>query len=441
MKVFFTLLFSLLSLYVLPQANCIVLGKVVNENGKVIELVNISFNQQASHAFTNKYGEFEFILKKENYYTLKTRHLAHESYFTQFYTGNKDTLHLKIVLKERINLLDGVDVVSSYKPETLVGKPDYSVYDFDFFEDKLLLLTAKKSLQKAEVRLADYSGKIYSSHTLPIEAGEAKGFFHDYLGYTLVICTDSVFRLEVINNLIIANGISKQQFETAVQPIKDTANNNLYYSDQFAEYPLFNYNYFSLNNPDNRKILNTVTDPQLMDMYRMEYYFLPPRARLEVNRIAKELKVDKAVVAAIMSGFTKSMFYQPLYAPLFIIKDTICVFNHYSNFIYHYSNKNKLIDSVEIKYHHPKNWKTWKKQLYFDEAEMKVYALYKNGANVQLKRINYKNGKVEGSYKFQNPTATQIKIKDGYAYYIYRPFESTQEKYLYRETLRLSEEN
>ncbi len=423
----------------LAQNSCVIIGKVVNDNGKVIELVNISINKQAP-VFSNKYGEFNCKLNKESYYSVTARHLAYNGYFTQFNTGNKDTFYLKIVLKEKVNMLEDITIVSTNKPETLVGKPDYSIYDFDFFEDKLILLTAKKSLQKAEVKLADYSGKIYSTHILPTEAGEAKAFFHDYLGYTMVICKDSVFRLEVINDLIIANGVSKQQFENSVQPVKDTANNNLYYSNQFEEYPLFNYNYFSFDNPENRKILNTVTDPQLMDMYRMEYYFLPPRARLEVNRIARELKVDKAVVAAIMSGFTKSMFYQPLYAPMFIIKDTICVFNHHSNYIYHYSNKNKLIDSVEIKYHHPKNWKTWKKQLYFDEAECKVYALYKNGPNVQLKRINYLNGKVEGSYKFLNPSATQIKIKDGYAYYIYRPFESTQEKFLYRESLRMSQE-
>jgi hypothetical protein len=50
------------------------------------------------------------------------------------------------------------------------------------------------------------------------------------------------------------------------------------------------------------------------------------------------------------------------------------------------------------------------------------------------------NGKVEGVHKFVNITADRIKIKDGYAYYIYRPFESTQEKFLYREVIQIKPE-
>jgi hypothetical protein len=136
-----------------------------------------------------------------------------------------------------------------------------------------------------------------------------------------------------------------------------------------------------------------------------------------------------------MSGFIQSMFYEPLYAPLFVINDTICIFNHHNDFLYHYNKQNKLIDSVKIAYHHPKNWREWKKQLFVDEAQNKVYAFFSKDGRHYLKQINHQTGREILTYKLQHHSAEKIKIKDGYVYYVYRPFGSTQERFLYREKI------
>lgn len=416
---------------------CIVKGKVTDEAGKVIELVAIKLNQ-LNVCFTNKYGEFEFKLNKNSTYSFHTHHLSYESYFTQLKPLDRDTLFLPIKLKTKTNILPVTEVNAFNKPETLVGKPLYSIYDFDFYEDKLVLLTSKNSLKRSEIRLTDYSGKEFMTLPVPEYAGEAQKFFHDYLGYTNLLCKDTILRIEISDNFFLITGITKKEYEQALRPVNDTAYGNLYYNDQHPAYPAFNYYYFSKKDPKNRKLLFSVTDKYLMDQYNFEYYYLPPRGQLEARRIAAQLNVDKHIVAAIMSGFTQSKFYEPLYAPLFILKDTICLFNHYNDRIFHFNNENELIDSATINYHHPKNWRTWKKQLYVDDSENKVYALFKNGPYVSLKLIDHQSGKIAGVHKFANITAEKIKIKDGYAYYIYRPFESTQEKFLYREVIRIT---
>jgi hypothetical protein len=173
-----------------------------------------------------------------------------------------------------------------------------------------------------------------------------------------------------------------------------------------------------------------------MKLYNLEYYYLPSRAQLEARRLADFYKTDKKIIAALMSGFTQSMYFEALYAPLFIINDTICIFNHYTNFVYHYTKQNKLIDSVTINYHHPNNWHDWKKQLFVDEIENKVYAFFSKSQHHYIKQINYQTGKEILSYKLQYHSAEKIKIKNGYIYYVYRPFESTQEKFLYREKIK-----
>lgn len=418
----------------------IIKGKVTTSYGKVIDLVAIKLDQYTA-AFTNKYGEFEIKAQKDKYYTLNTYHLSYESYFTQVNTHQKDTIFISIKLKERSNLLDTIAVYAVNKPETLVGKPTYGVYDFDFYEDKLILLTTKRSLLHAEIKLTDYTGKEFTSYTVPMEAGEAQKLMHDYMGFTNLICSDSIFRIEILNNSFVVYGVSKKEFEGSIKPVNDTLNGSMYFNDQNPDYPMFNYFYLHHTNPQLHKKLYTVVNKDLMELYNWEYYYLPTRAQLEARKIAQEYKVDKKVVAAMMSGFTKSMFYEPLYAPLFVLNDTLTLFDHHTDQIFHFDKESNLVDSVKISYHHPKKWRTWKKQVFADPTENKVYALFKNGANVSIKRINHMTGKVEGVHKFMNITADKIKIKDGYAYYIYRPFESTQEKFLYREVIRIQPED
>lgn len=436
---YFICCFLILASLIATSQTCVIKGKVTTQFGKVIDLVAIKLDHYNA-AFTNIYGEFELKLKKDIYYTLNTYHLAYESYVTQLNTSNKDTIEVLIKLKERTNYLDTIAVFASHKPETLVGKPNYGVYDFDFYEDKLILLTAKRSLEHAEIKLTDYTGKEFMSYAIPKEAGEAQKLMHDHMGYTNLLCKDSIFSIEIINQLFVTYGVSKKEFEQSIKPVNDTANGNLYFNDQNINYPMFNYFYLHHSKPQLHNRLYTVINKDLMELYNWEYYYLPPRGQLEARKIAQEYKVDKKVVAAMMSGFTKSLFYEPLYAPLFIINDTISLFDHQTDQILHFDKENNLIDSVKISYHHPKKWRTWKKQVYLDDTENKVYALFKNGANVFIKRINHVNGKIEGVHKFVNITADRIKIKDGYAYYIYRPFESTQEKFLYREVIQIKPE-
>ncbi len=418
---------------------CVVKGKVTTEAGKVIELVTIKLNQ-FTIGFTDKYGEFHATIPKNNTYALSTHHLSFESYTTKLKTTEKDTIFITIKLHEKTNLLPDIDISATNKPETLVGKPNYSIYDFDFYEDKLVLLTSKNELKRSDIKLTDYSGKEFMSLPIPVEAGEAQKFFHDYLGNTNILCKDSILRIEISDNFFLITGITKKEYERSLKPVNDTANGNFYYNDQNPDYPAFNYYYLSKSDPKQHKLLYNVINRSLMDLYNFEYYYLPPRGQLEARRLAETYKVDKKVIAALMSGFTRSKFYEPLYAPLFVLKDTVCLFNHYNDRIFHFDKENKLIDSVTINYHHPKNWHTWKKQLFVDDSENKVYALFKNGANVSLKLIDHQTGMIKGVHKFANITADKIKIKDGYAYYIYRPFESTQEKFLYREIIRIRKE-
>lgn len=387
-------------------------------------------------AVTNAEGFFRITLPRKKHVSLSFRHLSYQARSREIDIDARDSIYLVVALTEKEHALGSVDIYSSFKPDTLVSSPKFSIYDFDFYEDYFILLTAYKSLEKAQLKLADYSGRVLHTIDLPQEAGIAKELYHDYMGYTNVICENSIYRINVFNNTLLMMSIDVEDYNAFVKPVIDTINGKLIFSDYWKDYPLFNYYAYDLADSSRRSLL-TITNEDLLEAYNFEYYAMKPREKLEARRMAMDLKTDKRIVAALMTGFTRSMFYEPLYAPLFILKDTLCIFDHYKDMLFHFDKQGRRLDSVGISYNHPKNWHDWKRVMVKDELENAIYAVYDRNGHKYLRQIDHRTGKDKGLYNLQFYSADRIKVRDGYAYYIYRPFESTQQKFLYRELIRL----
>lgn len=332
---------------------------------------------------------------------------------------------------QKIYDLDPVIVNSERKPDTVFGTWKFSVEDYEFYEDKLLLLTFERNLNHPKVMLADDSQKILSSFSIP---DEAKRLYKDYLGFINIICAEHIYRIKIKDNTIHLASLPVEDYKRLIMPCIDTLANDIYFSNYSKDYPEFTYYAY---NPSDKKAnaLKTVTDYEQLAGYNMEYYFLKPKQRLECRKLADEYNVDRQRVAAAMSGLTTSVFYTPLYAPLFIMRDTVLVFDHYSNSIFKYNNQHQQIDSIPVSYNHPQNWREWKHQLIVDKEANRVYAVYQKNGFYSLKQIDIYNGKITGTFKLTYKYVKNIKIKDGYVYYVYRPFESLQEQFIYKELI------
>ncbi len=432
-------IFSVLAMNLYSQKNIIVYGKVTDKaTHKPIDNVGITVANSTYGTSTNDKGFFSVAVPQKKHLSILFRLLGYEMRLKEFdLAEGQDSIFISLELTAKSRDMDTISISGSNKPDTLVGSPKYSIYDFDFYENNFILLTAIKSLENAELKYADASGKIISTYAVPKEGGEAKEFFHDYMGFTNLICKNIIYRINIYHDRFILIPLSIEDMNGFIKPIIDTVNNKLIFSDYWKDYPLFNY--YSFNNSDSvQKTLHTIEDKELMHAYNFEYYSLKPREKLEARRMADDLKIDKRIVASLMSGFTQSMFYEPLFAPLYIVSDTMCVFDHYKNLLFHYNNKGLIIDSISISYNHPKNWKEWKNVMLKDEIEKTIFAVYEKNGHKYIKQINSKNGKEIGKYVLQFHSATKLKIHNGYAYYIYRPFESTQQKFFYRELIRLT---
>jgi hypothetical protein len=329
--------------------------------------------------------------------------------------------------------LNSVTVSTSKHADTVFGTWKFSVYDYEFTAPgRMILLAYNRNLADARVVLVDESQKVLSSFILP---DEAKSLYRDYQGYVNVICLRHIYRVLVKDDVIRLGSLPVDQYRRFIMPCIDSMKNEVYFSNYRADYPEFSY--YAYNDVDSTlSTVRTVADHELLRGYKMEYYFLKPKERLQAIKMAQDYGTDKYRVAAAMSGLTSSMYYTPVYAPLFILHDTVHVFDHYSNAILKYDRHHKLIDSVPFNYHHPKAWREWKHKLLVDKETNDVYALYQKGGYYSLKHINLETGEIDFSYKLTNQYVENLKVRNGYVYYVHSPFESLQEFFVYRELIR-----
>jgi CarboxypepD_reg-like domain len=440
----YNLVFLIVAVWFFPSAlfcqqGSVYLNGIVTEkfSGQSLPNVSVKLNNSTIGARTDNKGKFNLSLPKLTHFTLVIYALGFKKEIREVECNpEQDTININIRLITDSFALETVTIKANLQPDTVLSSPHYSIADFNFYGNNFILLTFRKNLEKASIRYREESGKEVDAVEIPSEAGEAKEIISDYMGYSNLLCKNKIYRIIIQHEKIFLAELNVKDFNSLVKPVIDTVDESIYFSNYSSDFPLFSYfNYNRKDSIDTNFV--TIENKELMDLYRHEYYFLKPNEKLMARQIAQEYNIDKHRAAALMTGFTQSMFYTPLYAPLFVIGDTLHVFDHYKNYLFRFNKNGIKIDSVEIRYHHLKKWKEWKNRLIKDNTEESVYALFSKDGHQYLKRINTLSGKEDGTYKIMHYSAEKIKIRDNYLYYVYRPFESTQEKFLYREKIVL----
>ncbi len=350
-----------------------------------------------------------------------------------------DTLVLNIKMEQQSVILPEASILAKSGPDTVIGNWKFFIEDYAFVNDsQLLLLTYEKSLKAARIMLATRQQKIIDAVAVPIEARE---LYLDYQGHVNVMCKDSAFRIHVFADMHIQlMALPYTDFCERVLPCIDTLGGKILFSNYHKAYPAFSY--FTYNPRDTTVFkLRTIVDGPLLAQYNWEFDYLKPKDRLYARKMALETGIDERIIAATITGFPQSQYYTPLYAPMFVVHDTICVFDHCADKLFRYNRNGQAIDSSAIKYHHPKNWKEWSRKMIQDEHTGELYALHDRGGFTYLKKIDLNTGNVIGTFKISSIYAKHIHIRDGVVYYIHRPYESIQTKFLYSERIVLDLED
>jgi len=428
----FLIILTLLSFNALKaQKTIVIIGKVTSaEIGTVIENVHVKVNQRNIVTKTGVDGKYELVFQKKDRMTLVFSHISYQVQYEPI-TYQEDTIVLNVQLKKKVIELPLFYAGEDSKPEVVFKSGKINVADYEFYEDKYLFLVYGKKLNKdSEIYLVDKDEQIISKHFVP---GVPVELYTDYLGNVNLICKNAIYRIGVQHEKVSIYELPMEEFNTLIKPIVDTLEGSYIFSDFLEQFPKFKY--YAFNSEDTSiSVIKEMVHKDMAWKYIWEYEYLNNADRQFAKRMAARLKgYDKYDVAAAMTGFSNGFLYETVYAPLFVINDTINIFDHSESKIWKFIDDTVEVGAIEFLYHKPKKKSSWKRELIMDEVTGTVYGVFLKNGFYYLKEINPSNGKVVAEKKLFYQYVSKLKIKDGYIYYIYKPSRTLLKKYLYKE--------
>jgi hypothetical protein len=433
----YLVIISLFLCLITPYAQQLVIsGKLVDSESQRIANARCYFQTNPDHKVrTDDKGRFYISYTPGTIDTLRFEHAAFED---QWYAVTKktekravdDTIYINIVMRDRV--FTPVDVFAN-TPDTLFGSQEYSVEDFEFDRNgNLVLLTYEKNLQSGSVlKLVGVDNEILDNFFIEEEAIELQTDFRNNIH---LVTNEKVYLVQIRSQQFEIFLEDRDYYFRYVVPIIDTISDYIYYSNYSDLYPAFDYFEFNRTDSVYKKMLE-VEDASMMEMYRAEFKYVDVRTKLWAHQKQIETGIDKEIwVGATV--FTNSLYYTPLYAPLFKIgSDSILVFDHYKSQLFLYRPSFGMMDSVDITYHRDARKSGWEQPLIQDEKNGKVYAMFTRSGFTYLHEIDLATGAIRQSFRLWFKYVDRVKIVDGEVFYVYRPYESLQKKYIYREKL------
>jgi len=326
-------------------------------------------------------------------------------------------------------------------PEVVHQREDLHVGDHFANQDGLWVLTYERPKL---VHRADEAGKqVYrearlhllgadlverSSIELPTEVCRSR---HDAVHRVIVEGTGAAWLATATSEAIELTTIDLSVLREQVLPWTDSLPGQFLGNDHDPTFPAFAHFGFDLA-AQRTDTICTVQDDFRMELFRSQYKYMSGHDKVVAMDLALETGIDAGIIAGYMTDFHRNLYFKAPYAPLFVVQDTLCVFDHYRERIRRFLPDRTAVDEVPLTYHLDR---TWKDRLVQDRTDGAVYALFARGPRTWLRRIETVTGALGPILRLEHPYPEEVQAHDGQAYYIFRPYGSQQRRTLYRQAI------
>ena len=217
----------------------------------------------------------------------------------------------------------------------------------------------------------------------------------------------------------------------AVLPWTDTVPGWLLGNDRRVDYPAFDHFAFD---PSTRTTLPicSVVDKGTLQLFRSQYKYMDGRSKVVAMNMERKLGVDKEIIAGYMTGFHHDRYFHVPYAPLWVVQDTLCVFDHERGVIRRSTLTTDAVMEVPIAYQKDQRWASL---LLFDRELEQVHVVMRKGSRTHLRKLDVRSGTLSEPYIMEHAYPAELQVHDGYVYYTYRPEGAWEQRTLYREEL------
>lgn len=441
-QLYMRIILSILLLLIIPTAFAqseavAVLELIDSKSYEVVRNAKVEWvvNDSTFVNYSDGYGRSYLNIKNGTDIKWNLSHYKYEDLIVKRKLSSKnklDTVRYEVKLKYvRTQSVGEMVVTAPGVPTTVYGSEREHVSDFEILKNgDLLLLTYPKQLKKGS-ELLIYDGKnVQNRFKIPYKAEE---LIHDFRGNAHVVCESDVIGVHVDDSKVSISALDLAYYMKYIAPIVDTNKSNMYFSTFNKDYPAFDYFLYDQLDSTYSKILE-IKDDLMMELFRSEIKWVDVRTRIW----AKNKELQTGIDAETWVGanyFTQSVYYKELYSPLFHRNDTLFVFDYYKDKLRTYDKEGQIIDSVSIYHHYDKRKTGWKKNLVQDRKTGQIYGVYERAGYTYIGWIDTETGEIKEQVKLKHRYIHNVAIQNNQVYYVYRPYESIQKKFLYKEGL------
>ena len=309
--------------------------------------------------------------------------------------------------------IDEVTISSRKKKKIVFKDPKYYIVDFSISDTNAFLLM--KNLGKYYLYELDEDMQFINKLRIKMNANS---LFQDCFGNTHLVTRDSVyFILNDQFGLFLTETHPRKKFMAAMEKCVGTTLEKIVMEKKTIEEE---YQTFYTVDIDSsyRNLIYEINDSTLT--HRAKYEENPPKEGICEVRVKKRYRIKQ---------FVKPQKYNPL----FVVDDTLYIFNHYEARIDELDENGDLLTSLKINHH---NKKGWRRLVYSDLTRKRFYAVWvKNGAQ-HLIGLALDEEEQNFSAKItKHAYPEKVIVRNGYAYYTYKPNVDANLNVLYRQKL------
>lgn len=420
-------LLLLLSSRLFAQDSITLAGSVKDYYSKSnLPFANISIKNSYIGTSTNEFGKFKFKIPT----TLLPISV------TANYMGYSDT-SLQITQKRNQNCsfllypnsIDLNEITVNYEKNVIFGNRTYQILDYLLADDKILLITYKRSLFKSILVMTDLFGKIQAA--IPIKGKPIK-LYTDCVNMPFLVCQSVPYMIHIRDTTMTLQRAYQDKFNKLLKPCVASLNNVLFYKYMGPfDLSLAYYTYNLVNN--DFELYTRIDDEFQQALFVNDFNYLLRSNGIKILGNTNNYEaLRKFKSKDLKELFRYNMFHQPVYAPLFPYNNDILIFDHANSYLNKFDVKGVLIDSVSINYQHMKGWEPL---ILFDEIGNKFYTISEKNSISIFYNINIKNGHITEVKRVPYSWIEKPCIRNNTLYFLYRREDKNSAKYLYFEDL------
>lgn len=338
----------------------------------------------------------------------------------------------------------GVVTVGRAVPEVVFGRANLHAADLLINEDGLWVLAyehprmlraqadaGQEILRDVRLVLLDTSFNEEASCAVP---EDVFGLWHDLRKDVVIEGTRHAFSVARSGDELMLRPFGLDELRQAVLPWTDSIPGWVLGTNSSPEYPALDHLALDPDRDTTQRICSVV-DTFMMELFRSSYKYMKGPDKVLAMNLAAELGLEKEVVAGYMSGFSRNIWYRPVHAPLFVVGDTLLVFDHERWCMRKFTRSFAPAGELSLPYPRKADGPGRSGRVIQDRATERLYALFRRNGKAWLMEIDPVSGALGGSFRLTYAYPERVQVRGGKVYYIWRPFGSLQRRTIYREAM------